>query len=394
MFQCKDLATLSSLSKLKLLAGSNGLHKGIRWVYKAESLHLSKWVHGGELLIISKLVTLDADFDLAAILKEAIQLNMSGALLLIGPNYVEKISKTTINICNHNDFPLFAIPWDLPLVDFFEEIGHAISNSNFHQNNGDDIIFSIIFENNISTNLLRLQAANAEYLLDGIQRFFLIHFTLPDSGQTAGTESSISMDIREYTQKNFRETGFPVLTSIYSNHIIGILSNENTNHIIPVFQQILSYISTSYPELACNIGIGLPVSDISQLKQSYEQAAECITFSIKQKQQQQILVYDQLGLYQLFSDIKASEKLESFVQCQIGKLITYDADNNTQLTETLYLYLQNNCNLLHTADVMYTHRNTIKYRLSRIQEILHCNLEDASIRLNLHVALYLQKFLL
>ena len=35
MFQCKDLYTLSSLSKLKLIAGNNGLHKGIRWVYKA-----------------------------------------------------------------------------------------------------------------------------------------------------------------------------------------------------------------------------------------------------------------------------------------------------------------------------------------------------------------------
>ena len=54
MFQCKDLYTLSSLSKLKLIAGNNGLHKGIRWVYKAESLSLSQWVHGGELLIISR----------------------------------------------------------------------------------------------------------------------------------------------------------------------------------------------------------------------------------------------------------------------------------------------------------------------------------------------------
>ena len=84
MFRCKDLYTLSSLSKLKLLAGSEGLHRGIRWVYKAESMNLSQWVHGGELLIISNPVTSNPNFNLTDILTEAICLNMSGALLLPG----------------------------------------------------------------------------------------------------------------------------------------------------------------------------------------------------------------------------------------------------------------------------------------------------------------------
>ena len=146
MFQCKDLYSLSSLSKLKIIAGTGGLHRGIRWVYKAESLKLSQWVHGEELLIISKLVSMEADFDLKTLLMEAIDLNMSGALLLIGPNYIDKVSKTVIELCDKKNFPLFAIPWNLPLVDFFEEIGHAISNSTFHQDNRNDVIFNIIFE--------------------------------------------------------------------------------------------------------------------------------------------------------------------------------------------------------------------------------------------------------
>lgn len=394
MFQCKDLSTLSSLSKLKLLAGSNGLHKGIRWVYKAESLSLSQWVHGGELLIISKLVTSEPDFNLETILTEAIHLNMSGALLLIGSDYVQTVSKPVIALCNKHSFPLFAIPWNLPLVDFFEEIGHAIANSNFHQNNGDDVISSIIFENHISPSLLKLQAMDAGYLLEGPQRFFLLHFTLPDFGRTAGMEQSISGNIREYLQQTFFKTGFQILSSCYSNHIIGMLSNDDALQIKPIFETILAYISDTYPQLNCNIGIGLPVSEISILKHSYEQAAECITFCSKQEHHQQVVDYEQLGLYQLFSDLNCTNVMETFVRNQLGALIDYDVSNHTQLIETLYIYLQNNCNLLHTADAMYTHRNTIKYRLTRIEEITHCNLEDASVRLNFHVALYLQKFVL
>ncbi|MGN0358129.1 MAG: helix-turn-helix domain-containing protein [Blautia sp.] len=39
-------------------------------------------------------------------------------------------------------------------------------------------------------------------------------------------------------------------------------------------------------------------------------------------------------------------------------------------------------------------KSFIKYRLARIEEITGCSLEDASVKINFHVALYLQKFIL
>ena len=394
MFQCKDLYTLSSLSKLKLIAGSNGLHKGIRWVYKAESLSLSQWVHGGELLIISRPVSSEPDFNLAALLKEAIHLNMSGALLLIGPNYVEKISKSVLSLCNENEFPLFAIPWNLPLVDFFEEIGHAISNNNFYQNTRNDVIFNIIFENQISLSALKLQASHSGYSLDGSHHFFLLHFILPESGQTAGMEQTICNNLYEYLEQSFSEQDIPFLSSTYSNHIVGIFPEKNFSEVTELFQKTMDYVSLTYPKLICNIGIGLALSDAGKLKQSYEQAAECINYCNRLNLNHQHLRYDQLGLYQLFSDLNQTHLYESFVETQLGALIHYDADNHTQLVETLSLYLQNNCNISHTADAAFTHRNTIKYRIIRIEELLHIDLQNASARLNLHLALYLYHFIL
>nr|WP_296033303.1 PucR family transcriptional regulator [uncultured Dorea sp.] len=394
MFQCKDLYTLSSLSKLKLIAGSNGLHKGIRWVYKAESLSLSQWVHGGELLIISRPVSSEPDFNLAALLKEAIHLNMSGALLLIGPNYVEKISKSVLSLCNENEFPLFAIPWNLPLVDFFEEIGHAISNNNFYQSTRNDVIFNIVFENQLSASALKLQASNSGYSFEGSHHFFLLHFILPESGQTARMEQTICNNLYEYLDQAFSEQNTSFLASTYSNHIIGIFPDKDFSEITKLFQKTIDYVSLTHPQLTCNIGVGLSVSDVTKLKQSYEQAAECIHYCNKLKLNHQHLCYNQLGLYQLFSDLNQTQLYESFVETQLGALIHYDADNHTRLVETLSLYLQNNCNILHTADAAYTHRNTIKYRITRIEELLHVDLQNASARLNLHLALYLYHFIL
>lgn len=394
MFQCKDLYSLSSLSQLKIIAGTGGLNRSIRWVYKAESLKLSQWVHGEELLIISKLVSMEADFNLENLLHEAIDLNMSGALLLIGPNYIDRISKSVIRLCDDNNFPLFAIPWNLPLVDFFEEIGHVISNSSFHQDNHNDVIFNIIFENQQSFSLLQLQASESNYDLSGSNCFFLLNFTLPASGQTAEMERSMNRSILEFTQHIFSEGHIPLLTSVYSSHIIGIFPARNKKNVSDLFNMIIQFFKETYPDLSCNIGVGMPIEQVTMLKQSYEQAAECINYCRKRNLKFQVCSYDQLGIYQLFSDMSKTSLYEDFVNKQLGVLIDYDTHNSTQLLTTLEVYLKNNCNLLHTSDELFTHRNTIKYRLKRIQELLNLDLEDSSVMLNLNVALYLKNYVL
>ena len=52
MFQCKDLLTLPSMAKARIIAGKSGLSNRIRWVYKPENMNFAKWVKGQELLII------------------------------------------------------------------------------------------------------------------------------------------------------------------------------------------------------------------------------------------------------------------------------------------------------------------------------------------------------
>ena len=120
MFQCKDLFTLPSLLNIKLICGNNGLNNIIRWAYKAESLDLSNWVKGGELLIVSGAVIERNDFNLSTLINLAINLKLSGALLLVGDNYIKSIPKQLLNLCNKSNFPIFIIPWSTPLVNIFE----------------------------------------------------------------------------------------------------------------------------------------------------------------------------------------------------------------------------------------------------------------------------------
>lgn len=395
MFQCKDLFKLPSLSKMKIIAGNKGLHKIIRWSYKAESIHLAKWVHGGELLIVSKMVIHEKNFNLYNFLKEAISLNISGALLLIGPNYIEQIPQSVIDLSNQKHFPLFLIPWDTPLVDIFEELGHAIASINLINDKHKDLLFSIIFNTNLSLDYLKYQSQEVNFPFDGYLQFFEINFLLPQSKNAIILNDVDKDTICQFIHTLFENEHIPILSSSYTKNIIALINVNNTslNTLNTLFPQILNYIKENYPNYIVNIGIGTRQKSLEKYKLSYEQASKCINLAIKQKQKNMIYYYEQLGLYQLFYDINHKTLLENFVHNILYNLIAYDKKYNTNLIQTLEVYLNKNCNLNQTAETLFIHRNTIKYRLQRIEEITNTSLDDAFTRLNFFNAILIKKFL-
>lgn len=395
MFQCKDLFKLPSLSKMKIIAGNKGLHKIIRWSYKAESIHLAKWVHGGELLIVSKMVIHEKNFNLYNFLKEAISLNISGALLLIGPNYIEQIPQSVIDLSNQKHFPLFLIPWDTPLVDIFEELGHAIASINLINDKHKDLLFSIIFNNNLSLDYLKYQSQEVNFSFDGYLQFFEINFLLPQSENTLILNDVDKDTICQFIHTLFENEHIPILSSSYTKNIIALINVNNTSldTLNTLFPQILNYIKENPPNYIVNIGIGTRQKSLEKYKLSYEQASKCINLAIKQKQKNMIYYYEQLGLYQLFYDINNKTLLENFVHNILYSLMAYDKKYNTNLIQTLEVYLNKNCNLNQTAETLFIHRNTIKYRLQRIEEITNTSLDDAFTRLNFFNAILIKKFL-
>lgn len=75
-----------------------------------------------------------------------------------------------------------------------------------------------------------------------------------------------------------------------------------------------------------------------------------------------------------------------FYQDSIGPLADYDQQREGELLHTLEAILRYPT-LSETAKVLHVHRNTLLYRLQRIQEITNLNLEDGETRLALHLAL-------
>ena len=106
-----------------------------------------------------------------------------------------------------------------------------------------------------------------------------------------------------------------------------------------------------------------------------------------------IIKYGDLGIFRLFFEINDYTEMKKLFNENLLKLKEYDKKNSSNLLQTLTIYLRENRNLGKTAEILYIHRNTIKYRVKRIEEILDCDLKDEEVIFNIKLCIRIGIFL-
>ena len=81
--------------------------------------------------------------------------------------------------------------------------------------------------------------------------------------------------------------------------------------------------------------------------------------------------------------------IDRFVHQQVGKLLEVDKDFD--LTKTLYAFIENGINLNNTAKVLSMSISGLRYRMSKISEILNINLDDTKSIFSIYMALKILK---
>ncbi len=98
-----------------------------------------------------------------------------------------------------------------------------------------------------------------------------------------------------------------------------------------------------------------------------------------------VAVFDELGVWRLLARPDASD-LHKLVDHWIGPLIAYDREHRSELLKTLIAYLNEFGALEATAAKLFVHRNSLRYRLLRINELTGWDLNDPEQRFHLDLA--------
>lgn len=93
----------------------------------------------------------------------------------------------------------------------------------------------------------------------------------------------------------------------------------------------------------------------------------------------------------LLEALRADPARAEYYRALLKPLQRYDSEHGGDLVRTLTAYLRHGGNRNRTADALYLHRNSLRYRLARIQALAGLDPDDPNARLALQVAVLLMR---
>lgn len=167
---------------------------------------------------------------------------------------------------------------------------------------------------------------------------------------------------------------------------------DSVGSTMKLAKAVSAEIQRQFPNSRVAIGIGQSAREIPGWRSSYRDAVQALDLAIRLQTDTPLYIGD-LGVYQLILSLSDREKLSSFCERTLGALLEYDMRQHADLIKTLEAFFACHGNLSQTAEMLIVHRNTLLYRMNRINEIAQIDLNRPETRLALHLALTVRRLL-
>lgn len=110
---------------------------------------------------------------------------------------------------------------------------------------------------------------------------------------------------------------------------------------------------------------------VSQPHFSLGEFSECIRESyysalLNRNLRKPFLRYSEIGSYEIIFPFAKSREMQIFKKKILEPINEHDAENNSNLLETLTQYVLSECSIRATAETISQHENTVRYRLEKI----------------------------
>lgn len=206
----------------------------------------------------------------------------------------------------------------------------------------------------------------------------------------------VSTKMVQLIEKQIEEYKFNGIVANTIDNIQILLSSKDAKKMCSSLNDFCNSIDknlfTKFDFVDFKMGIGRCYDGLSIANKSCVDAMDAIN-TCEILGEGKIKYFEDLGIYKILCQEQLREELERFYSYAIETLVEYDKKKSTELIKTLEAYFENNGNLKKMADVLFTHYNTISYRINRIEEITGISLENSSERLSIEIALKIKHFL-
>lgn len=400
---CRELLSMERLKDcLHLVAGEQGLSRSIRWIYFADCIecvkdqdNLAEWIHGGELVIVTNLRYLESEERLLDMMRQFNRKTVAGFVV-----NVDEATEAVKQLADTMDMPLFELDWELKTVDLSQIICFALAEEIKNENSINQIFSTILYQVGFSTaDVIR----QGDYYGLGLNRphfvivFDIDHLTrsiqenrLPEERRKSYKQSLLSIVKMEFYIVGLSK----ILTTVQGDAVLALIPDAQFDD--PKLNHIIRKIQNDFQQknnMTVSVGLGSAYSHVQDFVRSATEANHAIRQIRCENGEQKLIRFQEIGIFYFISQIGNVELLERYYLRLLQPLIESDRYSDGNLCETLEMYLKHNKNANETANAMFIHRNTMRYRLEKITKLLRRDLNSLDFCTELNFAFHIKNYL-
>lgn len=185
---------------------------------------------------------------------------------------------------------------------------------------------------------------------------------------------------------------------LYDQSIIIFLIGHSKNKL--AHGSIHKIISDLISEHDCYIGVSSEFKKMNNFHDAYEQATIAINigsqinkkrylernYGINKQDDSSIFMYNDYYLYNMINCLKIDLGIKGKSYKSLLALIDYDNKHSSDNVKLLYTYITNNANVTRTAKIMHMHRNSVLYKVNKIEELLEIDLSSFQCLIDMYIS--------
>lgn len=369
----KDILNKEPFKGQKLIAGHGGLKNKVKYisVFETEPEQNNEVLRRTEVIYLTSLYyQRNSTKEMLKYLQMIKGLQSSG--LCVIDDYIDSFSPEVLDFCNINNIPLILVEHNIPYADMISSVMELIILSQQEKITEDRLK---VLEGG------RLSTSDARQIIRELNP----HFQSRITAFYVSSSSPLSMQedrTKELIQSITSNSSY--FASLYKKGFLIICSYSEATSLRyeKIIDSIINTIRKTFPNAAVGISKDLLLDECGS---AIMQAIACVQV-YRTTSLPKCIRYDDLGLFKLLFSFLGSKELESFYDETIQVVIRYDEQYNTELFQSICCFLKNNCNYLITSRELSVHENTVRYRISRIKELLNFHGSDMELFHTLDVA--------
>ena len=386
MVTCEDILNLK-LDGMQLIAGKKGLHRMVSWTYMVQTRPYADHMNRGNFaLIVVDYVRFDYE-EAARSMEELNELGISG-LAVSTVDDREEVPQSMIDRANELELPLFYIRWEgASFVDIAQSIGSLIVQTGVENKKTGDYLYNLLFGYEINDKYV--EKISGQFGLD-FSRPYRVGVIVIDR------KYGVNLEQDEHTYEYYadclnREVNNMKGSSMFMrflNKFVLLFEARENKEIEHELEQILRRLDDK-PQFKGLIRstciLGAAYKDPRDFGQSYQEAKNLIAKKdiLPNPKNKKVLSASSMGIYKYMFNSGNQAEILDYCNEKLRTLEEYDHANGTFLQDTLLAYYMNGFSVGKTAEALFIHRNSLQYRINKIQELLGMELDDYMEYLNL-----------